>query len=115
MANKEFKINFMGPRKVAAIISVLLVLASIGSLIVKQLSLGLDFTGGTLIEVAYDEAVALKPIRTTLEEAGFEDSVVQHFGRATDVLVRIPPQDGEDKAKLGDKVFDVLHSKIDSV
>jgi len=115
MAKKAVAINFMGPRKIAAIISISLVIISIGTLAINQLSLGLDFTGGTLIEVSYGQAVEIKPIRQTLEEAGFEDAVVQHFGRATDVLVRIPPKDGEDKAKLGDEVLKTLQAEDSSV
>jgi len=115
MAKKTVAINFMGPRKIAAIISISLVIISIGTLAINQLSLGLDFTGGTLIEVSYGQAVEIKPIRQTLEEAGFEDAVVQHFGRATDVLVRIPPKDGEDKAKLGDEVLKTLQAEDSSV
>ena len=115
MANKEFAFNFMAKRKIAAILSMVLVVVAIGTLAVKQLSFGLDFTGGTLIEVAYDEAVEINPIRMILDEAGYDDAVVQHFGRATDVLIRIPPKDGEDKAKLGDKVLKTLQAKDSSV
>ncbi|MBL4866130.1 MAG: protein translocase subunit SecF [Pseudomonadales bacterium] len=115
MANKEFAFNFMAKRKIAAILSMVLVVVAIGTLAVKQLSFGLDFTGGTLIEVAYDEAVEINPIRLILDEAGYDDAVVQHFGRATDVLIRIPPKDGEDKAKLGDKVLKTLQAKDSSV
>ena len=88
--------------------SLLLVLASIGSMIYKGMSLGLDFTGGTLIEVSYQQAAELKPIRKLLENAGYEDSIVQHFGEASDVLVRLPPQEN-DKDIIGDKILQVLN------
>ena len=65
--------------------------------------------------MAYDEAVEINPIRATLDDAGYDDAVVQHFGRATDVLIRIPPKDGEDKAKLGDNVLKTLQARDASV
>ena len=100
-------INFTGVRKPAIILSTLLILISIGSLIFKGLNLGVDFTGGTVIEVGYPDVADVKKIRNLLKDAKF-DASVQHFGTAKDVLIRIAPQDGEDKAKVGDKVVAVL-------
>lgn len=108
--NRKTPIDFMKYRVLAAALSVLLVLGSIGSLVVKQLNLGLDFTGGTLIEVGYAEAVELSSVRETLSGAGYTDAVVQHFGTAGDVLVRLPPAEGAERAKLGDQVLEVLRS-----
>lgn len=85
-------IPFMQLRKITAIISVILVIISICSLTIKQLSLGLDFTGGLLVEVAYQEPADLVAIRQTLQKTGYEDAVVQLFGKETEVLVRLPPQ-----------------------
>jgi len=106
---QEPNIDFMGGRKIAITISILMVLFSIGALVTKGLSFGLDFTGGTLIEVGYSKAVELPPIRTALEKAGFRDAVVQHFGTAKDVLVRIAPQEGQNANTLGDRVLKVLN------
>lgn len=102
-------INFTGMKKPAMIFSIILVIASIGSLIVNGLNLGIDFTGGTVIEVGYEKAADVDEIRKSLAEAKF-DASVQHFGTAKDVLIRLAPQDGEDKAKVGDKVFAVLQA-----
>jgi len=107
-------INFMAYKKVAMIFSALLILASIVSIATKGLNFGIDFTGGTVIEVGYTEAADVDSIRATLEKAGF-DASVQHFGSAKDVLIRIAPQDGEDKAKVGDAVFSILKVKAPSV
>jgi len=82
-------LNFMGWRRLAAIVSLTLVVISIGSLVVKGLNFGLDFTGGTQIEVAYSDAVVLIDVRATLEQAGYEGAVVVHFGSERDVLVRL--------------------------
>ncbi|KZY83634.1 preprotein translocase subunit SecF, partial [Oleiphilus sp. HI0068] len=82
-------IDFMGKRKIAAAFSIILLLASITSLGVKGLALGLDFTGGTLVEVEYQEAPNLEEVREQLLAAGYEKLVVQNFGAATSVLVRL--------------------------
>ncbi len=106
-----FSIDFMRWRKVAAVISTVLVLASITSLAINQLEWGLDFTGGTLVEVAYPEPADPVSLRALLDEAGYEGHVVQFFGSDRDILVRMPPQTGgtaEENAKLGDEVFDAL-------
>ena len=87
---KQLNIDFMGKRKLAAALSVCLVIAAGVSLGVKQLAFGLDFTGGTLIEVSYEVAPDLNSIRAQLEQGGYENPVVQYFGADTDVLVRLP-------------------------
>lgn len=98
-------INFMGGRRIAAFISIGLMLASIGVLAFKGLNFGLDFTGGTLIEVIYDEPVLLQQVREDLSAAGYESAIVVNFGSDTDVLVRMP--DGMSPT-LGDEVLAVL-------
>ncbi len=106
---QEPRFNFMGGRKIAIALSGLMILISIGALVTRGLNFGLDFTGGTLIEVGYPQPVELPPIRAALEEAGFKDAVVQHFGTAKDVLVRIAPQQGQNANALGDEVLKVLN------
>ncbi len=87
-------IDFLSPgrRKVALAISALLVIVSFASLYQRGLEFGIDFTGGVLLEVGYDQPADLEAIRGNLAAAGFEDAQVQLFGRETDVLVRLPPQ-----------------------
>ena len=79
-------------------------LASVGSLAVKQLNLGLDFTGGALVELNYSEAADLEAIRATLRENGWGDAVVQNFGASTDVLIRLPSDD----PNLGNQVAQMI-------
>jgi preprotein translocase subunit SecF len=108
-------INFVGSRKPALILSALLIIASIGSLIINGLNLGVDFTGGTVIEIGYPEATDVEPIRKKLAEAKFE-AQVQHFGTAKDVLIRITPPKTDktekitsnEKAKIGDQIYAIL-------
>jgi preprotein translocase subunit SecF len=83
-------INFMGQRKLAMVLSALLLLLSLGSLAIKQLNWGLDFTGGTLVEVNYSETANLNAIRSTLESEGYPGAVVVSFGTDRDVLIRLP-------------------------
>lgn len=97
--------NFMGLRKLATIFSVILLLVSIGSLAVRGLNFGLDFTGGSLVEVGYEQEADLNNIRQQLQTAGFDGAVVQTFGASTDILIRL----GSDHdPKLGDKVLAAL-------
>jgi preprotein translocase subunit SecF len=90
-------INFLGPRrrKLALGLSILMVVAAIASLATRGLEFGIDFTGGILLEVGYEQAANLDAIRANLADHGFKDAQVQLFGAATDVLVRLPPQDGD--------------------
>ena len=104
---KDFAIDFMGKRRIAGAVSILLVLASVVSLAINQLNFGLDFTGGTLIEVSYDQPVDLNEVRNQLIKAGYENPVAQNFGADTDVLVRLaqgysPEVGGEVIAALSD-------------
>ncbi len=95
-------IDFLGRsrRKIALGISLILVIVSIASLVRNGLEFGIDFTGGILIEVGYEQAADLASIRSHLAGAGYNDVQVQRFGADTDVLVRLPPQDGRDPDEL---------------
>jgi preprotein translocase subunit SecF len=86
---KKQVIDFMGKRKIAVALSAFLLIASIGSLAFNGLQLGLDFTGGTLVEVEYAQAPNLEEVRQQLNAAGYEKLVVQNFGADTSVLVRL--------------------------
>lgn len=98
-------IDFMGHRKLAAIISALLIAGSLLSLSFKGITLGLDFTGGTQIEMGYQQPADLEAIRTQLTAAGFESPVVVHFGSERDVLIRLQ---GKPEAGLSDEVLKAL-------
>jgi len=101
-------IDFMSKRTIAMVFSVVLMIASIGSLFVNGLSFGIDFTGGYLIEVGYETEVDIGPIRDVLAENDFEDAQVQHFGTAKDILVRIAPREDVNRAGLSDSILAIL-------
>ena len=104
--------DFMGRRHIATVFSAILLVASLASLVTKGLNFGLDFTGGTLVEVAFEQPADLAEIRQDLDEAGFSGAVVQHFGAETDVMIRVQ---GESTAKLGDEILQALKHKNDNV
>lgn len=101
-------INFMGQRHLAMVLSIILILGSFAGVWLKGLNFGIDFTGGTLIELSYPTPVELTKLRSDLSEAGFDEAVAQHFGSAEDVLIRIAPRDGFNSAQLSNQVMDSL-------
>ena len=102
------QIDFLGRRRAALYLSAGLLAVSILSLAVRGLDFGIDFTGGTLIEVGYPEPVELDPIRDALAGAGFDEAAVQHFGTVRDVLVRLAPREELSRAELSSQVLRVL-------
>lgn len=102
-------INFIGNRNIALIFSGVLMIISIGSLTVRGLQMGIDFTGGTLIEVDYQKAADLTVLRNTLDAEGFDDATVQNFGTAKDVLIRLKPHEGVSSADLSTKVLEAIN------
>ena len=106
---KTTNINFIGNRNIAMIFSGVLMIISIGSLAVRGLQMGIDFTGGTLIEIGYQKAADLTVLRNTLDNEGFSDATVQNFGSAKDVLIRLKPHEGVSSADLSSKVLEVIN------
>ena len=105
-------IDFVGKRLYAIIISFVLITVSIFSLTTQGLKLGVDFTGGTLIELGYQQSVDLNKVRTTLSEAQFKGVNVQYFGSTNEILIRLEPQTIS-SAKLSSKIIRLLGAGID--
>ena len=98
----------MAGRRVALAISAALLLMCLGSLGVRGLNLGIDFTGGLLLEVSYAGTADLAEIRLALAEAGFATPLVQNFGTASDVLIRLPPQEEQDSGVIRNRILGIL-------
>ena len=112
---KETHINFMGLRKGAFILSVLLIVLSIGSIATRGLNFGIDFTGGVLLEVGYPQAADLPAVRDQLANAGIERAQVQNFGTSRDVMIRIMPDETQNNADVGEKIMAILHDATPGV
>lgn len=106
-------IDFLGNRNIALGFSLVLILVSIISLFNKGLNLGIDFTGGYLIEAGYSQSVELDPVRKLLADNNYADAMVQHFGTSKDILVRIAPREGANSAGISDEVLEILKSGTD--
>ena len=105
-------IDFVGKRMYAVILSTVLIALSVFSLSTNGLKLGIDFTGGTLIEVGYQQSVDLSEIRKTLTESGFNGANVQYFGSTNEILIRLEPQTIS-SAKLSTKIIRLLGDDVD--
>ena len=108
-------ISFMSLRVPAMIFSGLLVLASLFTLATNSLNWGLDFTGGTLVEVGYDGDANIPQIRAELASAGFEDAVVQNFGSSSEVLIRLAPREGVKAAQLSEDIKNALNLELSNM
>ena len=108
---ENLNLDLMGKRKLALIFSSVVLVVAALALVVRGLSFGIDFTGGTLIEVGYQQEVSLDTVRNALAEGGFPDTQVQQFGTPQDILIRMAPIEGIKSSELSDKVFAVLSEK----
>jgi preprotein translocase subunit SecF len=105
----ELNIDFMGIRRPAVILSGVVLLLCILAMLIRGFNLGLDFTGGTVLEVGYNNPAELADVRAALEAKGFTGATVQHFGTRSDVLIRLAPEAGEAaSAQLSEEVFQAL-------
>ena len=116
---KQTNIDFMGKRRIWFLISAVIVVVSLGSVAIRGLNWGIDFTGGTLLEVHYQQPAELDAVRSTLAEAGFAGAMVQHFGSSRDVMIRLAPEAKaaaeEASAKISTQVMAALQAKTPGV
>jgi preprotein translocase subunit SecF len=110
--NPKSTFDFMGRRKAALVFSVALIAIAVVSLFVRGLNLGIDFTGGTLIEVGYTQPAELSKVRKALADADFADATVQHFGTSRDVLIRLAPREDMGSAQLSSSAFEALNGAV---
>ncbi len=100
--------DFMGKRFIAAIASAVALVVAVGALAVNGLNMGLDFTGGTLVELEFPQEIDPEEVRGVLDRNGYENGTVQYFGSNRDILIRMPPQADIEQATLGDRIYKAL-------
>ena len=105
---KTTHIDFLSKRRYAFIFSATLILIALVSLVTRGLNLGIDFTGGTLVEVGFNQSVELANVRSALEQSGFKEATAQHFGTSKDVLVRLAPIADMKSAEISDKAYKAM-------
>jgi preprotein translocase subunit SecF len=115
MALFKTEIDFMGKRRIAVIFSAILLVTSVFAIGLRGLNLGIDFTGGLLLEVGYTQEANLPNIRTTIEGAGFDGALVQNFGTTRDVMIRLLPQEDVDSGQVGEQILEALRIAGDEV
>jgi len=108
----KFQLDFMGKRVYAMIGSGVFLVICVISLVLNGLNLGLDFTGGAMVEVGFSEEIDPELVRVELEKGGFSNGTVQYFGSNRDLLVRIPPVEGVNQSALGDEIYGYLVSEF---
>lgn len=108
---QQTKIDFIGARKIAAVISALVIIASLYSLVTQNLNYGIDFTGGTKVEVSYSQEVDIAAARLALESNGFPNAVVQFFGSNRDLLVRVPLSEQHSDAQVSTEIVRLLSAQ----
>jgi preprotein translocase subunit SecF len=101
--------KLMAKRRIAAVFSAVLITISLGSLFTQGLNLGIDFTGGTLVEVGFSESVELEGVRASLKGTEFSEATVQYFGSAKDVLIRVVPKEGKNSAAISTELLRLLN------
>ena len=108
--NFKTALNFMKLKWPAIIFSTFLVIGSLVSLFTQGLNLGLDFTGGTVIEVKFEQAADLNKVRTALGNSGFADAQVQYFGNSQEVMIRIAPREGVEQKAIGEQILTSINT-----
>jgi preprotein translocase subunit SecF len=108
--HKTTNIDFLGQRRIAAVLSAVLIAASLLSLAARGLNFGIDFTGGTLVEVGYAEPVELETVRSALRGSEFRDAIVQAYGTVREVLIRLPPEEERASAEISDRIVEILRA-----
>lgn len=104
----ESHVDFLKVRNIAFVLSALLILVSIASLATRGLNFGIEFRGGVVIEAGFPESVDVDPIRTALEEAGVERSIVQHFGSSREVSIQLLASENDNLATTREFIMDIL-------
>jgi len=113
--SKVTTIDFLGARRAAAVFSSVIIACAIALLVMRGLNFGIDFTGGTLVEIEYAAPVELDNVRKQLQDSEFRGGIVQYYGTAQDVMIRLPPREDLNSADISEKVIQLLDSADNKV
>ena len=105
---RDTQFDFLGKRRLAGMISLALITLGIASLLVRGLNFGIDFSGGTLVEVSYKDSVTVERVREQLKSARFDDARVQYFGTSRDILIRLPARSVDNNAAISSDIMETL-------
>ena len=105
---RDTQFDFLGKRRLAGMISLALIALGIASLLVRGLNFGIDFSGGTLVEMSYKDSVTVERVREQLKSARFDDARVQYFGTSRDILVRLPARSVDNNAAISSDIMETL-------
>jgi preprotein translocase subunit SecF len=105
---RDTQFNFLSKRRLAGMISLVLIVLGVASLLIRGLNFGIDFTGGTLVEVSYKDSVTVQKVREQLKNAEFDDARVQYFGTSRDILVRLPIRSVDNSAAISSEIMEIL-------
>jgi preprotein translocase subunit SecF len=105
---RDTQFNFLGKRRLAGLISLALIVLGVSSLLIRGLNFGIDFTGGTLVEVSYKDSVTVERVREQLKSAQFDDARVQYFGTSRDILIRLPIRSVDNSAAISSEIMEIL-------
>ena len=105
---RDTQFDFLGKRRLAGMISLALIAVGIASLLVRGLNFGIDFTGGTLVEVSYKDSVTVERVREQIKSAQFDGARIQYFGTSRDILVRLPVGTVENSAGISSEIMETL-------
>ena len=105
---RDTQFNFLGKRRLAGMISLALIVLGVTSLLIRGLNFGIDFTGGTLVEVSYKDSVTVEKVREQLKSAQFDDARVQYFGTSRDIIVRLPIRSVDNSAAISSEIMETL-------
>ena len=112
MSTEQHRYDFMGLRRTFGVLSIALVVVAVVLLVTRGLNLGLDFTGGALIEVHAESDIVIDELHGGLQGSPYEDAVIQHFGSSRDVVVRVAPKDDLHDDEAGLKMFALLEQVV---
>jgi len=112
LINPNSNIDFLGKRKIALGLSALLIIISLIALIpgIRGLNFGIDFTGGTLVEVKFKQAPSISDVRASIKPAGYEQAIIQEFGSPEEIIIRVQNKDSEDSSSISNAILDGLKS-----